>query len=58
MVHRQCTMVLFLMGGSDCCGVDAFDVLFEVCFLSLGVVCFVSVCVRCCDFCLICDACK
>ena len=32
-----------------------------VCFLSLGVVCFVSGwsgCVGCCDFCLICDACS
>ena len=28
----------------------------DVCFLSLGVVCFVSGCVWCCDFCLICDA--
>ena len=30
-----------------------------VCLISLGVVCFVgerSVCVGCCDFCLICDA--
>ena len=68
-----CSRFLIVEVGRDCCGVDVlFDVTFlcilmcmvyllslnAVCFLGLGVVCFVSECVGCCDFCLICDACS